>query len=121
MCYKHLHITYFGGGGHNHEKISKLSDKLALGWIKIIKCKVLNITRAGLRATYAKEEVTPITVFIARDHHFKNEYFAKIKEEEEINIKVIGIRYELHDKTISVLGELKIPKKSKMKTKVIIE
>ena len=88
---------------------------------QIIKCKVLNITRAGLRATYAKEEVSPITVFIARDHHFKNEYFAKIKEEEEINIKVIGIRYELHDKTISVLGELKIPKKSKMKTKVIIE
>ena len=88
---------------------------------QIIKCKVLNITRAGLRATYAKEEVSPITVFIARDHHFKNEYFAKIKEEEEINIKVIGIRYELHDKTISILGELKIPKKSKMKTKVIIE
>lgn len=86
---------------------------------QIIKCKVLNITRAGLRATYAKEEKSPITIFIARDHHYKNEYFSKIKEEEEINIKVIGIRYELHDKTISILGELKIPRKSK--TKVIIE
>ena len=89
---------------------------------QIIKCTVQNITRAGIRATYVKEEVSPITIFVARDHHYNNEAFAKIKEDEEILIKVIGIRYELNDETISVLGELKPAKinKAKIKTKVTV-
>ena len=89
---------------------------------QIIKCKVQNITRAGIRATYIKEEVSPITIFVARDHHYNSEAFSKIKEDEEILIKVIGIRYELNDETISVLGELKPAKinKAKIKTKVTV-
>ena len=77
------------------------------------------ITRAGIRAIYAKEDITPITIFIARDHHYNNEFFSKIKEDQDIVIRVIGIRYELNDQTISILGELKLPKK-KTKTKVTI-
>ena len=46
--------------------------------------------------------------------------YIKVKENEEITIKVIGIRYELHDETISVLGELKASKINKAKTKVTI-
>jgi len=86
---------------------------------QIIKCRAKNITRAGIRAVYAKEEVSPITIFIARDHHYNNEHFSKIKEDQDIVIKVIGIRYELNDETISILGELKNPKR-KAKTKVTI-
>ena len=86
---------------------------------QIIKCKVKNITRAGIRAIYAKEDTSPITIFIARDHHYNNEFFSKIKEDQDIVIRVIGIRYELNDQTISILGELKLPKK-KPKTKVTI-
>ena len=62
---------------------------------QIIKCKVENITRAGIRAIYFKETKSPITIFIARDHHYDNKYFSTIKEEDVILIKVIGIRYEL--------------------------
>ena len=87
---------------------------------QIIKCQVKNITRAGIRAIYTKENVSPITVFIARDHHYNNEAFLKVKETEDISIKVIGIRYELNDETIAVLGELKPPKINKTKTKVTI-
>lgn len=87
---------------------------------QIIKCEVKNITRAGIRAIYTKEKVSPITVFVARDHHYNNEAFLKVKENEEITIRVIGIRYELHDETISVLGELKASKINKAKTKVTI-
>ena len=68
---------------------------------QIIKCKVENITRAGIRAIYFKETKSPITIFIARDHHYDNKYFSTIKEEDVILIKVIGIRYELNDETIS--------------------
>tara|TARA_Y100001958_G_C21171619_1_gene503284 strand:+ start:459 stop:1037 length:579 start_codon:yes stop_codon:yes gene_type:complete len=87
---------------------------------QIIKCEVKNITRAGIRAVYTKEKVSPITVFVARDHHYNNEAFLKVKENQEITIRVIGIRYELHDETISVLGELKTSKINKAKTKVTI-
>lgn len=87
---------------------------------QIIKCQAKNITRAGIKAIYIKEEKSPITIFIARDHHYNSDSFSKVKENDDITIKVIGIRYELNDETISVLGELKVSKQ-KAKTKVIIE
>lgn len=87
---------------------------------QLIKCRAKNITRAGIRAVYVKEEKSPVTIFIARDHHYNNEYFTKIKEDEDITIRVIGIRYELNDETISVLGELKPPKINKTAAKVTI-
>ena len=87
---------------------------------QLIKCQVKNITRAGIRAIYnGKENTSPITIFVARDHHYNNEEFAKITENQDITIKVIGIRYELNDESISVLGELKVSK-TKVKTKVTI-
>ena len=76
-----------------------------------------NITRAGIRAIYTRETPSPITIFIARDHHYNNEAFLKVKENDDITIRVIGIRYELNDETIAVLGELKNkvePKKTKV-------
>ena len=86
---------------------------------QIIKCQAKNITRAGIRAEYTRETPSPVTIFIARDHHYSNEAFLKVKENEEITIKVIGIRYELNDETIAVLGELKITSGAR-KTKVTI-
>ena len=85
---------------------------------QLIKCKVINITRAGIRAEYFKEEKSPITIFVARDHHYDNKQFSAVKEEDIIQIKVIGIRYELHDDFISVLGELKTQKQRITKIKL---
>ena len=88
---------------------------------QLIKCQVQNITRAGIKATYVKEKKSPIIVFIARDHHYSNEGFNKLKENDNITIKVIGIRYELNDEFISVLGELRQKIKSKSKVTIIDE
>ena len=60
-------------------------------------------------------------MFIARDHHYSNESFNKLKENDNITIKVIGIRYELNDEFISVLGELKQKIKPKSKVTIIDE
>ena len=88
---------------------------------QLIKCQVKNITRAGIRAVYiTKDNNSPITIFVARDHHYNNEEFTKITEGQDITIQVIGIRYELNDKSISVLGELHKTKTNKPKTKVTI-
>jgi DNA-directed RNA polymerase subunit E'/Rpb7 len=73
----------------------------------LIKCKVINNTKAGIRAEYNKSEESPIVIFVARDHNYKNQDFQNINISDIIQIKVIGIRYELNDTNISVLGEFK--------------
>jgi DNA-directed RNA polymerase subunit E'/Rpb7 len=75
-----------------------------------------NITKAGIRAE-TSEDPSPIVIFIARDHHYKSSYFSTIKENDEIKIRVIGQRYELNDKYISVIAELIEPKEEKLKVK----
>ena len=83
----------------------------------IIKCKVNNVTKAGIRASYYNNIESPITVFIARDHYFNQSTFVKIKEDDIISTKVIGIRYELNDTNIYIISELvKIAKQKQQKT-----
>ena len=81
-----------------------------------IKCIAKNITQAGIRAL-TDEDVSPVVVYVSRDHHYANAYFASIKEDEDITVRVIGQRFELNDKFISVIGELIEPRAEKVKIK----
>jgi len=74
-------------------------------------CVAENITKAGIRAAVSDEN-NPLIIFIARDHNYLNKNFSNIKEKEEIMIRVIGQRFELNDKNISVIAEL-VENKSK--------
>jgi len=79
-----------------------------------IKCIARNITKAGIRAELNDDD-NPLVIFISRDHHYKSTYFSKVKENDIIIIKVIGQRYELNDKFVSVIAELVEPKKKILK------
>ena len=70
-----------------------------------ITCVARNITKAGIRCE-SIESPSPLIVFIARDHHYSNDTFAKINENDHIQVKVIGQRFELNDTHISIIGEL---------------
>ena len=72
----------------------------------IIPCVVKNITKAGIRAESANDVPSPIVVFLAKDHHFNSIQFAEVKEGDKINVRVIGQRFELNDKYISIIAEL---------------
>ena len=79
-----------------------------------ILCNVVNITKAGIRASVADEN-DPLIIFVARDHSYLNKNFSNVKENQEIVVRVIGQRFELNDKNISVIGEIvesktKLPK-----------
>lgn len=77
---------------------------------QLIECSVKTITKAGIHAEVVTEnEVVPITVFIARDHHNTNKYFSTIKENNIITTRVIGVRFELNDPYICVIGQLLDP------------
>jgi len=72
----------------------------------IIPCVARNITKAGIRCESVNEVPSPIIVFIAKDHHYNSAMFNDVKEGDKISVKVIGQRFELNDKYISIIGEL---------------
>jgi DNA-directed RNA polymerase subunit E'/Rpb7 len=77
----------------------------------VIDCMTKTITKAGIHAEVVDEKGNiPITIFVARDHHYKNAYFNEIKENEKIQVRVVGVRYELNDTYISVISKLLDPK-----------
>ena len=78
-----------------------------------IECVAKNITKAGIRAESSTETPSPIVVFIAKDHHFNVDYFSEIKEDDKFMANIIGQRFELNDKYISIIAELKKPKVEK--------
>ena len=80
---------------------------------QILKCSVKNITKAGIKAEIQNDENNPLVIFVARDHNYLNKNFSNLKENENIDVRVIGQRFELNDTQISVIAslvDLKSPK-----------
>jgi DNA-directed RNA polymerase subunit E'/Rpb7 len=77
----------------------------------LIQCVAKNITKAGIRAESLDETPSPIVAFITRDHHYMVQYFSTIEEGTKFTARVIGQRFELNDKYVSVIAELVEPKK----------
>lgn len=77
----------------------------------ILKCVINNITKAGFRCEIPNEIPSPIVIFVTRDHHFMNNAFSDLKEGDTINVKIIGQRFELNDKYISVIATLEEKKR----------
>jgi hypothetical protein len=67
-------------------------------------CKVKSITKVGIRAEIDDPD-NPFIIFLARDHHYNNTEFSKIKEDDYITVRVLGQRFELNDTNISVIAE----------------
>lgn len=72
----------------------------------IIDCSVKNVTKAGIRAEISKYEKSPLVIFVARDHHYNSSDFNDIKEDDIIQVKIVGMRFELNDSYVSVIAEL---------------
>ena len=86
-------------------------------------CVAKNVTKAGVRAE-VNEQPSPVVVFVARDHH-SSEYFANIKEGQSLKVRVIGQRFELNDRFVSVIAEVIEPREEKQrqrrKPKLVIQ
>jgi DNA-directed RNA polymerase subunit E'/Rpb7 len=73
----------------------------------LINCITKSITKVGVRAELIVDnDVSPYVIFIARDHHYNNESFSQIKENDILQVRILGQRYELNDKFISIIAEL---------------
>jgi hypothetical protein len=73
----------------------------------MLNCIARSITKVGVRAELLTDDNnSPYIILIARDHHYNNEIFSQIKENDMLQVRVLGQRYELNDKFISVIAEL---------------
>jgi DNA-directed RNA polymerase subunit E'/Rpb7 len=75
----------------------------------LINCVAKNITKMGIRAE-TNENPSPVVIFISRDHHYTSTYFSNIKENDDIQVSVIGQRFELNDKYVSIIAKVVEPK-----------
>ncbi len=93
----------------------------------LISCVVKNNVKAGIRAESSTDIPSPFIVFVAKDHHFTSQQFNDIQIGDLITIRVIGQRFELNDKAVSIIGELVkekeyVPKpKQQSKPRLVIE
>ena len=76
----------------------------------LIKCNVININKMGI---VAKDTDEVLNILVAKEHHIDDDNFSTIKENDAIQISVIGVRKEFGDKQISIIGKLvyDVPKK----------
>ena len=81
----------------------------------MIDCVAKNITKAGIRAESIDDVPSPIIVFIAKDHHYAMPKFSEYKEGDKLTVQVIGQRFELNDKYISIIATIKENKEIKEK------
>ena len=75
----------------------------------LINCIAKNITKMGIRAE-TNDNPSPVVIFISRDHHYTSSYFSNIKENDDIQVSVIGQRFELNDKYVSIIAKIVEPK-----------
>jgi len=75
----------------------------------LLKCVAKNITKAGIRAESAEEQPSPFVLFVARDHHYSNDLFNSVEENEKFTARVIAQRFELNDKYVSIIAEIVPP------------
>jgi DNA-directed RNA polymerase subunit E'/Rpb7 len=83
---------------------------------QVLTCVIKSKTSAGIRAevSFADAAKSPIVVFLARDHHLQRRAYLtldKMSDEQlsnhpEIQVKVIGQRFQINDDQIRVIAEL---------------
>jgi DNA-directed RNA polymerase subunit E'/Rpb7 len=82
----------------------------------VVDCTVKTITKAGIHAeVVVDDKFIPLTIFIARDHNYTNKYFSQITENMNVQVKIIGIRFELNDAYICAIATLVDPGKEKQR------
>lgn len=85
----------------------------------LIQCVAKNVTKAGIRAEASDEQPSPVVIFVARDHHYMSSQFSNIQQSDKFLARIIGQRYELNDKYVSVIAEL-VEKPKDLKPRLVI-
>jgi hypothetical protein len=67
-------------------------------------CLAKTVTQAGIRA-HACTEPSPVVVYISREMQDSSPMMETVKPGDRLTVRVIGHRFELNDKHVSIIGE----------------
>ena len=84
-----------------------------------MECVARNVTKAGIRAEIDIDP-SPVTIFLARDHHHRSKAFSGIAANDKLTVSVIGQRFELNDPYVSVIAALVEPDTSSARPRIAI-
>ena len=71
----------------------------------VINCVAKTVTQAGIRAQ-ACTDPSPIVIYISREmQDAQSRTMDSVKPGDQLVVKVIGKRFELNDKHVSIIGE----------------
>lgn len=95
----------------------------------VINAVAKNVTKAGIRAEVGDlnddNTQTPMVIFVSRDHHAQNKTFNDINVDDQIQVRIIGVRFKMNDKYISAIAQLvdkpSVEKNIKRKPKLVIK
>ena len=87
-----------------------------------VDCVVKNITKAGIHAEVKdNDDNVPVIIFVARDHNYTNSMFDKVEKDAFIRVKIIGVRFELNDPSITAIAHLLDNQRDKIKERNVVE
>lgn len=75
----------------------------------IVNAVAKRITKAGIRAEVpdgSNDENPPMVIFVSRDHHFQSEPFNNVNIGDQIQVKIVGVRFMLNDSYVSAIAQL---------------
>jgi len=72
----------------------------------VIMAQVSNINKMGALATVPSYVDSPLNIILAKQHHIDNDKFTALTIGSDIEIKIIGKRFEYGDSQISVIAVL---------------
>lgn len=79
-------------------------------------CVCTSVTKGGIHADiYDKNNNIPATVYIHRDHFAENRLFQSIEKQTKFDMRVIGVRFELNDPCVEIVGEITVIEKNEKK------
>lgn len=72
----------------------------------IVTAKITNINKMGALATSGDDDIQPLNILLAKQHHIDNKDFDKLKIDDDIKVKILGKRFDSGESQISIIGVL---------------
>ena len=75
---------------------------------QIIDCEVSEVSKSHITCYIENVDMSPLNIFLSKQHHLGNDEYTKIKIGDTIQIKVLAKKFEYLDKQILIIGNFLI-------------
>ena len=73
---------------------------------QVIRCKVGNIDKSQVICYIDEEEISPIEIYLFKQHHIGNEEYSSLKNGDIVSVKIGGSKWEFESTQIISIAQL---------------